>query len=83
MRILVITHEYPPIGGGGANACRFLCRCLSAGGHEGVILTSAYQRLPKEEQAGNFRIIRVPALRAKKEKSTFPEIGRASCRERV
>ncbi len=79
MRILVITHEYPPVGGGGANACRFLCRCLSAGGHEGVILTSAYQRLPKEERAGNFRIIRVPALRAKKEKSTFPEMFTYLC----
>ncbi len=79
MKILVITHEYPPIGGGGANACRFLCQCLSAAGHEGVIVTSVYRKLSKEEQAGNFRIIRVPALRAKKEKSTFPEMFTYLC----
>ena len=26
MKILMISHEYPPIGGGGANACMYLSR---------------------------------------------------------
>ena len=79
MKILVISHEYPPIGGGGANACGFLCDMLSEHGHEGVILTSAYNGLPRKEMRGSFCIIRVPAVRKRVEKSSFFEMFSFLC----
>lgn len=74
MKILVVTHEYPPIGGGGANACYFLTKEYAEFGHQVTVITSAYKDLPKEEKKHNIHIIRVKALRKKEEKSTFPEM---------
>lgn len=74
MKILVISHEYPPIGGGGANACYFLSREYAKSGHKVTILTSSFQKLPHKEIIDNVEIIRVKALRKQEAKSTFPEM---------
>ncbi|MCZ7552343.1 MAG: hypothetical protein B6D39_05695 [Anaerolineae bacterium UTCFX2] len=63
MRILVITYEYPPVGGGGGHVARDISFELARRGHELTVLTSHYNRLPREETAGNLRVIRVPVLR--------------------
>lgn len=31
MKILVVSHEFPPIGGGGANACFYLTKVFAGG----------------------------------------------------
>lgn len=74
MKILVVSHEYPPIGGGGANACFFLTEEYVKLGHHVTIITSIFEDLPKEVIRHNIRIIRVRALRKKEDKSTFLEM---------
>lgn len=43
MSLLIINYEYPPIGGGAANASFFLARSLAKMGEEVVVITSGYQ----------------------------------------
>lgn len=74
MNILCINHEFPPIGGGGATACYFLARELREMGHSVTVITSGFSDLPAEELINGGRVIRVRALRRRREKSTFPEM---------
>lgn len=74
MNILVVSHEYPPLGGGGANACFFLTKEYARKGHKVTVITSKYKNLPGQEESRGVRIIRVKALRKNKEKSTFFEM---------
>lgn len=74
MNILIVSHEYPPIGGGGANACFYLAKNYAALGHKVTILTARYKELSQEEENDNVHIIRVKALRKKEDKSTFLEM---------
>ena len=74
MKILVISHEYPPIGGGGANACFFLTKEFVKQGHQVLVVTAAYRDLPKEETIDGVSIVRVKAKRKKEDKSTFMEM---------
>lgn len=74
MKILIISHEYPPIGGGGANACMNLSMEYIKLGHEVTIVTSWYPELEKEEKKIGLRIIRVPSKRKHKEYCSFGEM---------
>ena len=49
MRILAVSHEFPPIGGGGANACLFLTKGLVERGHQVTLITANYHGMPEEE----------------------------------
>ncbi len=79
MKILIVSHEYPPIGGGGANACLNLAKNYAAFEHQVTILTARYRQLPMEEKNGNVHIIRTWALRKKEDKSTFIEMFSFLC----
>jgi len=46
MRILVLTHEYPPIGGGGGRVAQDVCAGLAARGHNVRVLTAHCGELP-------------------------------------
>lgn len=75
MKILVLSHEYPPIGGGGANACYFLSREFVRAGHQVTIVTAQYGHLQQEEKtADGVLIFRVRCKRSNKEKSSFFEM---------
>lgn len=74
MRILVISHEFPPIGGGGANACYYLTKGFSRQGHEVTVITANYRGLPERETADGVEIIRVPSKRANQEHCSFAEM---------
>lgn len=67
--LLIISYEYPPIGGGAANACSHYARRLAKRGNRVIVLTSAYKELPESETHDNLTILRVPCLRAKQHKS--------------
>lgn len=56
-RLLVISHEFPPVGGGGSSGFRNQLDALP--GAEGDIITSLAEGLPAFEQRGAFRIHRV------------------------
>lgn len=74
MKILAVSHEFPPIGGGGANACYFLTKGFAEKGHEVTLVTANYQGLPEEETQDDVHIIRVNALRQHKEHCSFKEM---------
>lgn len=76
MKILMISHEYPPIGGGGANACSFLGREFAKKGHEVTLVTVFYDGLKEyEETAEGVKIYRVKSKRKHKEHCSFPEMA--------
>lgn len=80
MKILIVSHEYPPIGGGGANACCFLSREFSRMGNEVTIVTAQYGDLPESEiTEDHVYIYRVKCKRTNKEKSSFYEMFTFLC----
>lgn len=74
MKILIISHEYPPIGGGGANACMNLTREFSIQGHDITVVTTSFEGLNEYEHKGNVTIIRLPAKRKHLEHCGFGEM---------
>ncbi len=64
MKILVISHEYPPIGGGGGKVVQDLCIGLAGRGHEIHLLTALWQNLPEKEISGKLVIERLPSGRS-------------------
>ena len=74
MKILAISHEYPPIGGGGANAASFLLSLFAKKGHEVTLVTVGMAGMKKEEHKGKLRILRVPSKRKHKEHCSFTEM---------
>ncbi len=63
MRLLILSHEFPPIGGGGGRVAQDLACGLAARGHELTILTAGMEGLPAEETVGGVRVLRLPARR--------------------
>lgn len=74
MKILAISHEFPPIGGGGANACYFLTKGFVEKGHEVTLVTANYQGMTESEVVNGVRVIRVNSKRAHKEHCSFKEM---------
>jgi glycosyltransferase involved in cell wall biosynthesis len=71
MRILVLNHEFPPIGGGGGRAAEDICRGLTEWGHEIKVLTAHIKGLPREEERDGYFIVRLPSLRTQPYKASF------------
>ena len=63
MRILVLIHEYPPIGGGGGRVAQDISEKLVKRGHEVRILTPAFEALPCTEEQTGIQIIRLKSGR--------------------
>lgn len=74
MNILVVSHEYPPIGGGGANACLFLTKGYAEAGHKVTLVTVWYEGLQEHELLNGVEIFRVKSKRAYKEHCSFQEM---------
>lgn len=75
MRVLVITHEYPPIGGGGGAAARDICRGLARRGHEVKVLTAHYKGLAARESDSGVDVIRLRSWRGQPFRASFLEMG--------
>ena len=63
MKILVLIHEFPPVGGGGGRAAQDICLGMAKRGHEITVLTAHLKGLPKEELLDGIRVLRLPSLR--------------------
>jgi glycosyltransferase involved in cell wall biosynthesis len=75
MRILVLNHEYPPVGGGGGQAAQDIAKELTRRGHEITILTAHLKGLPRDEVVDNIRILRLPSLRKRPFQAGFLAMG--------
>jgi glycosyltransferase involved in cell wall biosynthesis len=64
MNILLICHEFPPVGGGTGNAAMNIGREL-AKNHAVTVLTSSARGLPEREEKDGLEIIRTASLRRK------------------
>ncbi len=63
MKILVLSHEYPPIGGGGGKVVEDICTRLAERGHTIHVLTAHFGDLPHLERQGNLVIERLRSCR--------------------
>jgi glycosyltransferase involved in cell wall biosynthesis len=71
MRILVLNHEFPPVGGGGGRAAEDICRGLAKCGHEIKVLTAHINGLPRQEVRDGYTIVRLSSLRTQPYKASF------------
>ena len=63
MRILFISYEFPPLGGGGGTTCKYLAKALAATGTEIKVLTAGFSGLPLVEKIDGYEIRRVKCRR--------------------
>lgn len=63
MRIVLVNHEYPPLGGGAATATFQLAKSLVAEGNDVLVLTSSGPGCRPVESAGRLRVVRLATLR--------------------
>ena len=75
MRILLINYEFPPLGGGAANATRQLAAEMARRGHAVTVLTSAHGRLPRRETVNGFTVKRIATLRRRPDRCNVPEMA--------
>ena len=76
MKILVLTHEFPPVGGGGGRVAEDLARGLAARGHEIRVLTTHLDDLPLAETVARVQIERIPLKRKTAYRAEFTEMAR-------
>ena len=58
MRILSLSYEYPPLGGGGAKVVRGLTKQLATIGHEVDVVTMGYPGLPESASDTGINVYR-------------------------
>ena len=71
MKVLVISHEYPPIGGGGGKVVQDLCNGLASCGYQIHLLTALWENLPEREGSVNLVIERLPSGRTQAFRADF------------
>ena len=71
MKILVISHEYPPIGGGGGQVVADVCTHLAARGHQVHVLTALFGDLARKDVQGNLSIERISSCRTQAYRAGF------------
>ena len=71
-----MSHEYPPVGGGGARVIEDLCRGLVKQGHELLVLTTQIDDLPDEEEVDGVKVIRLDCGRKLPYRARFIEMVR-------
>lgn len=75
MKILVLIHEYPPVGGGGGRVAQDICHGMVERGHEMTVLTAHLKDLPKEEITDGIRVLRIPSLRREAFRADLKSMG--------
>ncbi len=75
MRLLVLTHEYPPVGGGGGRVAQDICAGLARRGHAILALTAHWGDLPRRETRQGVEILRLASGRRFPYKAGVPAMG--------
>jgi glycosyltransferase involved in cell wall biosynthesis len=63
IKILVISHEYPPIGGGGGRVIQDLCEGIASDSYNFYVLTAHWDDLPEFDELENLTIERIRSRR--------------------
>ncbi|MDZ4160120.1 MAG: glycosyltransferase family 4 protein, partial [Anaerolineaceae bacterium] len=71
MRILVLTHEYPPLGGGGGRVAQDIALGLAARGHAVRVLTAHCGELPMTASDGGVEVLRLRSGRNQPYRASF------------
>jgi len=79
LRILLVNYEYPPLGGGAANATCSIGRALAKLSHEPTVLTSAFSHLAASSDEDGVSIVRIPAIRKALDRSNPIEMASFLC----
>lgn len=74
MRILSLTYEYPPIGGGGSVVAAAVNEELVRLGHEVTVLTSRMKGLPASETVEGVAVVRTACMRQHRHFTTAAEL---------
>lgn len=72
--LLLINYEYPPIGGGAANAMWSLARACEEEGHRVTVLTAAYGELKGWRRENGVDVFRCRSIRKQRATSTILEM---------
>ncbi len=75
VRVLVLTYEYPPIGGGGGRVAREIARRLSKQNFEFHIITAHWGNLPRFERENGIYLYRVRSARRYPDRCSILEMG--------
>ena len=74
MKILVLTHEFPPVGGGGGRVAQDIAGGLARRGHQVRVLTAHLEGLLRDETMDGVRIQRVASMRREAFRAEFSEM---------
>ena len=74
MNLLLINYEYPPIGGGAANAAWHLAKALNESGNSATVLTVAYRDLKSWQDENGVMVFRCRGIRKNRSGSTILEM---------
>ena len=83
MRILTVSYEFPPIGGGGSGVVKGLARELVRMGHVVDVVTMAFRDLPRDEVVDGITVRRVDCRRHAVSKCTAREAFRYVLKARL
>ena len=75
MKILCMTYEFPPIGGGGSRVAYSLAAELAARGHSIDTVTSGMEGLPEKERLGGVDVHRIRCVRRNVHYATTLELA--------
>jgi glycosyltransferase involved in cell wall biosynthesis len=75
MRILLVSYEYPPVGGGAATAGGAIAKALTELGHRIIVLTGRFKGLPPRCEDQGIIIHRIPSLRRRMDRSHVLEMA--------
>jgi glycosyltransferase involved in cell wall biosynthesis len=73
LKILVLNHEYPPVGGGGGKITQNLCEGLAADDYQIRILTTHFKGLPLYE-SNEVEVYRIKAHREQIFRASFQDM---------
>jgi glycosyltransferase involved in cell wall biosynthesis len=74
VKILLVNYEFPPVGGGAANATYFTGRALAGLGHDIWVLTAAFRDQVGLCNEEGMNIVRVASRRAAVDRSNLMEM---------
>jgi len=73
-KVLILSYEFPPLGGGGAKVVEGLTSEMMKSGYTFDLVTMGYRGLPDKEVKDGITIYRVPCIRINQSMCYFPEM---------